>query len=160
MRCLSFTVDRELYAVDVTLVQKVARKMTVTPIPSAPDAVLGIANMKGSVVTLLSLYRLLDRKERTSRNRAAHIVNAVVFKSTSGSEDQMGLVIDKPGGLVDIGESAIRAPSGAGAAVGASEERLFISGIAEADMQLYRIISIDAIMSRYIRSVENQTEVN
>ena len=145
MRGLSFVVDGELFVVDITLVQKVARKMTVSPVRTAPDAVVGIANLKGSVITLPSLYILLGRKERRVQDRIAEIVNAVIFKSHSGSEDQMGLIIDETGGLVDISEEIIRPPT---LATGA-EESVCISGIADVDSKLYRIISVDSIIRRF-----------
>ena len=150
MRGLSFTADGELFVVDITLVQKVARKMAVTLIHTAPDEVIGIANMKGSVITLLSLYVLLGRKERRGQERFAQVVNAVIFKSPSGSEDQMGLVIDEPGGLININEEAICPPS---LATGA-EESFCISGIADIGNKLYRIICIDSIIKKYKQSSE------
>ena len=177
MRGLSFIVDNELFVVDITLVQKVARRMTVTPIQTAPDAVIGIANMKGSVITLLSLFELLGRKERRGKDRNAETVNAVIFKSLSSREDQMGLIIDKPGGLIDIDEDSIRPPApltGAapGPVTGATPvqikgatpvqitgatpvqitgvcESFCISGLADIGDRLYRIISIDAIIRKY-----------
>jgi len=145
MRCLSFFTDNEFFAVDVTLVQKVARKMAVTPVPTAPDAVVGIANLKGRVVTLLSLSRLLGRKREQTEEPYADAVDAVVFKSISGGENQIGLVIDKPGNLIDIYDEAITLPS----LTTGSEESFCISGIAEVDNRFYRIISIDSIIEKY-----------
>jgi len=118
--------------------------MTVTPVPTAPDAVIGIANLKGRVVTFLDLSCLLGRvKKRT--DESADIVDAVVFKSLSGGENQTGIVIDKPGNLIDIDDDAISLPS----LTTDSEESFCISGIAEVDDKLYRIISIDSIIERY-----------
>ena len=169
MRGLSFIVDNELFVVDITLVQKVARRMTVTPIQTAPDAVIGIANMKGSVITLISLFELLGRRERRGKGRNAETVNAVIFKSLSSREDQMGLIIDKPGGLIDIDEDMIRPPAPATGATpvqitgatpvpttGATPvqitgvcESFCISGLADIGDRLYRIISVDAIIRKY-----------
>ena len=145
MRCLSFFADNEFYAVDVTLVQKVVRKMVVTPVPTASDAVVGIANLKGRVVTLLSLSELLRHKKKRAEGSADDAVDAVVFKSFSGGENQIGLVIDKPGNLIDIDDDAISLPS----LTTGAEESFCISGIAEVDNRFYRIISIDSILERY-----------
>jgi purine-binding chemotaxis protein CheW len=145
MRCLSFFTDNEFFAVDVTLVQKVARKMTVTPVPTAPDAVEGITNIKGRVVTLLNLCELLGRKKKHARGPDADEVDAVIFKSFSGGDDQIGLVIDKPGNLIDIDDNTISLPS----LTTGAEESFCISGIAEVDNMFYRIISIDSIMEKY-----------
>jgi len=145
MRCLSFFADNEFYAVDVTLVQKVVRKMAVTPVPTAPDTVVGIANLKGRVVTLLDLSCLLGRAKKRTDTSDTDTVDAVIFKSLSGGENQTGLVIDKPGNLIDIDDETISLPS----LTTDSEESFCISGIAEVDDRLYRIISIDSIIERY-----------
>jgi len=142
---LSFSTDNEFFAVDVTLVQKVARRMTLTPVPTAPDAVVGIANLKGRVVTLLSLCELLGHRKNRAEAPDADAVDAVVFKSFSGGENQIGLVIDKPGNLIDIDDDAISLPS----LTTGADESFCISGIAEVDNMFYRIISIDSIIERY-----------
>jgi purine-binding chemotaxis protein CheW len=145
MRCLSFFTGDEFYAVDVTLVQKVTRKMTVTPIPTAPDAIVGIANIKGRVVTLLSLCELLGRKRKQDGDAGSYAVDAVIFKPFHGGGDQIGLVIEKRGNLIDINDNAVSLPS----LTAGTEENFCISGIAEADNKLYRIISINSIIERY-----------
>jgi len=155
MRCLSFFTDNEFFAVDVTLVQKVARKMTVTPVPTAPDAVAGIANIKGRVVTLLSLCELLGRKKKRSEEPPSNAVDAVIFKPFSGSGDQIGLVIDKPGNLIDINDTAVSLPS----LTTGAEESYCISGIAEVENRLYRIISIDSIIERYKHTGEKAANI-
>ena len=145
MRCLSFFIGSECFAVDVTLVRKVARKLTVTPVPAVPDAIIGIANIKGRVVTLFSLSKLFKHKETRGEKYAADTVDAVIFKSFSGGEDQIGLAIDKPGNLIEINDDLISLPS----LTAGTEESFCISGISEVDNVLYRIISIESIMERY-----------
>ncbi|MCL2758721.1 MAG: chemotaxis protein CheW [Treponema sp.] len=145
MRGFSFLVNNEYFAVDVDLVQKVTRKMIVTPVITAPDEVIGIANLKGRVITILSLYRLLGHKEKRNNEYGSRVVKAVVFKTIIGSEDQLGLFIDKPGNLIDLDDNSIRLPS---LPTGA-EDSFCISGIAEQDNKLYRIIDIDSIINKY-----------
>ena len=155
MRCLSFFTGNELFAVDVTLVQKVVRKMTITPVPTAPDAVVGIGNIKGRVVTLIDLCELLGRKRKRDEAVAANAVDAVIFKPFRGGGDQIGLVIDKRGNLIDINDDAVSLPS---LATGA-EESFCISGIAEVDNKLYRIISMDSILERHRHPGEKITNI-
>jgi len=145
MRCLSFFTGNEFYAVDVTLVQKVTRKMTVTPIPTAPDAIVGIANIKGRVVTLLSLCELLGRKRKRDDEPGSYAVDAVIFKPFHGGGDQIGLVIEKRGNLIDIDDNTVSLPS----LTTGADESFCISGIAEVDNKLYRIISINSIIERF-----------
>ncbi|MCL2812344.1 MAG: chemotaxis protein CheW [Clostridia bacterium] len=156
MRGLSFYVNDELYMVDVTLVQKVARNMATTPIPAAPGAVVGIANIKGKIVTVLSLAVLLGRAQ-SSLVRATKLVSAVVLKPFAENDDQMGLLIDKPGDLITVDEKNILPPP----AVMGAEAESCISGITEAEGKLYRIIDTNAIMNRFKdKKITNEQEGN
>jgi len=138
MRGLSFLSDGELFTVDVELVEKIVRNMAYTPLPAVHDTVAGIANMKGGIVTLLSLNRLLGRE----RSEAAS--HAVIFKPSKNHLDQMGLLIDKPGSLIEINEDEILPPP-----LPAEEKHSCISGMAEAGGKLYRIIHVDSIINRF-----------
>jgi len=142
MKGLSFLAGGEFFAADVTRVQKVARKMMITPVPTAQSAIVGITNLKGRVITIFSLDELLGR----NRKEISDIATAVIFKSRDGY-DQMGLLIDKTGSLVDIDDTKIRPPKLASG----TEESFCISGIAESGDKLYRIIDIDSIINKFRR---------
>ena len=145
MKVFSFLVNDEFYAVDVALVQRVVQKMTVTPVPSAPDEVIGIANLKGRVITVLNLCVLLGDKKKHDIEYGSRAVKAIIFKTFSGSEEQFGLLIDKPGSLVEINDNTIRPLS----RTGETDEGFCISGIAEINNVLLRIINIDSIISKF-----------
>ena len=139
MNGLSLLADGALFAVDVTGVQKVVRNMAWTNVPAAPDAVVGIANLKGGIVTLLSLSELLGRK------RSEHAVHAVIFKPFPNGNGQMGLLIDSPGDLITIDDDDILPPYLAADEI----EYSFIKGLAELDGKLYRIIDVESIFNRF-----------
>ena len=141
MRCLSFTESGGLFAVDVALVMKMAREIIVTPVKAAPPTVMGLANLKGRIVTILNLGALLnERKEEAPSGKK---VNAVVFKPFTEGGDLMGLSIDKPGDLVDIDEESIHEPP---RTAGTETDML---SMAEAGGKFYRIIDIASIVNKF-----------
>ena len=139
MEGLGIVADGELYAVDVRLVDKVARNISYTHVPAAPAAVAGIANMKGRIVTLLSLAELLGRPKST------HAVHAVIFKPHADGNDQMGLLIDNPGNLITIDDAEILPPH----LTSEDEDSTIISGLAEIDGKLYRLLDFDSIIGMF-----------
>ena len=144
MRGLSFFDNDEFYTVDVNLVQKVVLNMTYTTVPAAPGVVVGIANLKGGIVTLLSLSILLA-SDNIKNNNA---VNAIVFKPLTDGNDQMGLLVEKPGELIDINESDIHPPP-----VSASEkDNFYISGMTEFNGNICRIINVESIIDRFMQN--------
>jgi len=157
MRVLSFTVAGEYYAVDVNLVQAVARKMSITPVPAAPIEISGIANVKGRVVTVINLYSLLGYDEKRDDKRGNTSVNAIVFKSDSAdSEHFMALTIGKPGELITIDEKDIKVLS----STAKKEESFCVSRIAEVGKNLYRIVDIESISKKYENNYDSDTEEN
>ncbi len=140
---MSFFADGEWFAADVGLVQKCARNIELTPVPMAPGEVAGIANDKGKVVTLLRIAVLLQRS--APARALPRRINAVIFKSSSGNVDQMGLVVTRPGDLIDIDDAKIVPPP---LEEGAEAAR-YISGVAEQDGMIYRILNMEAIIERF-----------
>jgi purine-binding chemotaxis protein CheW len=141
-------VKGELFAVDVTHVQKVAWNLAVAPVPAAPAAVVGLSNIKGRVITILDLAALLGRG---GNREAAPSVNAVIFKPPTPGGDQMGLRIDTPGDLVELDE--FRPLSSEESKKGP------ISGIVEADHALYRVIDASSIIRWFSESGADYAEL-
>ena len=59
------------YAVDVTLVREIVRSREITPLPNAPDLIEGVVELRGGIVPVLDLNRILggDRALVTSSSR-------------------------------------------------------------------------------------------
>ena len=59
-----FFIDGYRYGIPLEMVERVAPVVEVTPIPDAPDAVMGIINVRGSVMPVLNLRKKLRMPER------------------------------------------------------------------------------------------------
>ena len=70
--------DDELYALPVEWVREVLAAPTITPLATAPAAVLGLINLRGEIVPLLDTAALLGTR------RAGPIVFAVVVNTPHG----------------------------------------------------------------------------
>ena len=55
MQLVCFKFADEEYAVDITRVQEVIRVQKITPVPQMPEFVLGVVNIRGSVVPVFDL---------------------------------------------------------------------------------------------------------
>ena len=150
MNGLSLLTDGEFFAVDITRVKKVTRSLAYTPVPAAPDEVAGIANLRGGIVTLISLAELLGH------GKSEKAVHAVIFKPLANDNSQMGLLVDSPGELISINDAEILPP-------GFSAENIdmtFISGIAEVEGKLFRIIDIDLVKEKLIKRSKERNDYN
>lgn len=83
----TFRIGDLLLGIDIHQVQEINRNLRITPIPHAPCAVRGVINLRGEVVTVIDLCRVLGlppgKESRLARNI---IVN-------EGGE-QMGFLVD------------------------------------------------------------------
>ena len=150
MEGLSLLADGELFAVDVTLVGRVVRRIPYTPVLAAPSSVVGIAGLNGGIITLLSLSELLGHP------RSASAVNAIIFKAMTNGNDQMGLLVDKPGSLISINDDEIIPPY-----FSESDEKVsFVTGMAEIGDKLYRIIDIYSIINRFVEGRDRFNHAN
>jgi purine-binding chemotaxis protein CheW len=57
---VEFTVSRQRVSVETTQVREVCRLQELTPVPCTPAFVCGIVNVRGQILTVLDLGRLLD----------------------------------------------------------------------------------------------------
>jgi purine-binding chemotaxis protein CheW len=58
-----FTLDAQLYALPLACVQRVVRMVEVTPLPKAPEIVLGVIDVHGSIIPVMSMRRRFGRPE-------------------------------------------------------------------------------------------------
>ncbi len=103
---LTFVLGNETYGVDILRVQEIRGWSAVTKIPHAPAHVLGVLNLRGSIVPVVDLrMRLeLERAEYT----AVTVIIVVSVSSASGRRD-FGVVVDGVSDVVDVDTAQIKA---------------------------------------------------
>ncbi len=93
----TFYVAGRLYGIDVTRVQEVVRPMPTTSIPLADQYVHGLINLRGQVVTALSLRDLFVLKEAAPKE----LMNVIC--KADGS--LISLLVDEIGDVVELDSS-------------------------------------------------------
>jgi len=59
-----FTLDQQRYAVSLPTVERIVRLVEITPIPRAPEIILGIINIHGQILSVIDLRKFFDLPER------------------------------------------------------------------------------------------------
>ncbi len=73
--CLAcFEVCGRDYALDVTMVREIVRSREITPLPSAPALIEGVAELRGGIVPVLDLGRVLGNENSAVTNRSRIVV--------------------------------------------------------------------------------------
>jgi purine-binding chemotaxis protein CheW len=103
---LTFVLGNETYGVDILRVQEIRGWSAVTKIPHAPPHVLGVLNLRGSIVPIVDLRMrfALDRAEYT----AITVIIVVSVISAAGRRD-FGVVVDGVSDVVDVDTADVKA---------------------------------------------------
>lgn len=131
LKVLTFYLSGSLLGVDVTLVKEINRNVDYTPVPGSQDHIVGFLNMRGQVVTLFHLARLMNLEAGEERKGRT----CVILKAPR-DPDQVGFLIDQPGDVIDIDGEELELPP---ANIGGIEGE-FIQSVVKLEKELLIII--------------------
>lgn len=57
---LSFSIENELFAIEVSKVFEVLKNLDITPVPKSTDYIIGIKNFRGNIITVISARKKLN----------------------------------------------------------------------------------------------------
>lgn len=104
---LTFVLGSETYGVDILRVREIRGWSAVTQIPQAPPHVLGVLNLRGSIVPIVDLRMRFDleRAEYT----ALTVIIVLSIQSRGGRRD-FGVVVDGVSEVVTVDQAQVKAP--------------------------------------------------
>jgi len=102
---LTFVLGSETYGVDILRVQEIRGWSAVTKIPNSPPHVLGVLNLRGSIVPVVDLRKRfsLEQAEYT----AVTVIIVLSVRGQAGRRD-FGVVVDGVSDVVDVKASEVR----------------------------------------------------
>lgn len=136
---LTFMLGDETYGVDILRVQEIRGWSPVTRIPQSPPHVLGVLNLRGSIVPIVDLrMRLnLDRAEYT----AITVIIVLSIDFGHGRRD-FGVVVDGVSDVINVQSSEMKqAPD-----LGAQVNMEFIQGLATVADRMVMLLDIDRLI--------------
>jgi len=98
---VSFRLDRQMFGVEVGLVQEVLPPPPVTRAPKAPPEVIGLLNLRGQIVTAIDLRRRMHLPPAAPDRPGMHLVVRQRHELFSLLVDEVGDVISVEGDAFD-----------------------------------------------------------
>jgi purine-binding chemotaxis protein CheW len=137
LQLVTFTLEKEEYAVDILSVQEINRITEITRVPNAPDYVVGVINLRGKVIPVVNLRKKfgLDNKETDDSSR-------VIIMDIQGVT--YGLVVDSVSEVLRIPASIVEPPP----QMASSASSMFIKGIAKLENRLIILLDIDKFLGQ------------
>ncbi|MBF0321148.1 MAG: chemotaxis protein CheW [Nitrospirae bacterium] len=137
---LTFVLDEETFAVDISKVREVLEYTAVTKVPQMPSYMNGVINIRGSVVPVVDLRAKFGMGgfEKTV-NTCVIIVEVMV----SQMQTVLGAVVDSVQEVMELEADKIEpAPS-----IGTTLDTNFIKGMGKRDEHFTIILDIDKVFS-------------
>ena len=141
---LTFMLGDEEFGIDILQVQEIKGWGNVTKIPNLPNYLLGVINLRGTIVPIMDLR---IRFKLPSTEYGATTVIIVTKAVDEGCERTVGMVVDAVSEVYDMsGDSVQPTPE-----FGCNIEADFIQGLANIDDKMIILMNIDKLVSQEVK---------
>lgn len=138
---LTLSLGQEYFGVDILQVQEIMVWEDVTRIPNAPEYVMGVLNLRGSIVPVYDLRMRLGMEFVEYNSETVVIVLRVTGVN---GERNIGIAVDEVSDVLLTNNQAIKDTPDFGEKLNAE----FISGIASAEEKMVTLLSADKLQPK------------
>lgn len=132
---VTFTLDEQCFALQLNSVQQVVPIAQITPLPAAPEVIVGVINFRGAIVPVVDLRRRFGLAPRELR-----LSDRMLIARTS--RRAVALVADAVLGVVAKLQAAISTVDGI------SRDRKYVAGIVQLESGLTLIHDLETLISQ------------
>lgn len=125
----------EQYGINIKFVDNIGRMQKITRVPKAQPYYLGVINLRGEVIPVMSIRRRLNQEQDEFTNKSRIII--LKFE-----QDLVGVVVDEVKEVVNLKDEDIEKV----AHNGKDEKSSFINGVGKYDDQLISLLDVYAII--------------
>lgn len=133
---LSFTLGGEDYGIDILRVQEIRGWEPVRPLPSTPDYVKGVLDLRGTVVPII------DTRIRFGMHAGEYTPTTVIIVVMVKQGDQqhmVGAVVDAVSDVLDVAPGEVRRPPRLGTQI----KTEYITGMIKRDERMVILLDVD-----------------
>jgi purine-binding chemotaxis protein CheW len=147
---LSFKLEEEEFALDISKVREVLDFTKITRVPQTPDYMQGVINLRGSVVPVVDLNLKFGKKTTNKTVNTRIIIGEV---SIEGDNTVLGVLADSVNEVMELEPESIEpAPR-----IGTRLNTDFIKGMGKREEEFVMILDIDKVFSAEELSLVTQT---
>ncbi len=131
----------EYFGLDMNSVEEIVQMVEITELPKSPDFVDGIIGIRGRIVPVISLRKMLGFEYKQ------YNLNTEIVIATIGTKE-IGLVVDRVVEIVSVQPDQILTPDEKTVPLAK-----FLSGIADLDGKLMLLLDLDTILNHEQRAL-------
>ena len=137
---LTFTLEDEVFAMDIDRVREVLEFTSVTRVPRVPEYMRGVINLRGSVVPVVDLRLKFGMSKTEKKVNTCIIITEV---SVEGESVVLGALADSVREVMDMEAKSIEAAP----KIGTKLNTEFIKGMGRRDSEFVMILDMDRVFS-------------
>ena len=137
---LTFTLDREMFAVGILNVKEIIEYGNLTEIPMMPAFIRGVINLRGAVVPVVDLAARFGGKISDVQRRTCIVIVEI---TQDDAKHDIGIMVDAVSEVLEIGVKDIEPPPSFGAKIRAD----FIAGMGKVNQKFVIILEIQRVLS-------------
>ncbi|SNB44789.1 chemotaxis protein CheW [Geobacter sp. DSM 9736] len=137
---LTFLLDGEIFALDISQVREVLDFSAVTKVPQTPDFMRGVINLRGNVVPVVDM-RLKFGMETAERTVNTCII--IVEVAVDGETTILGAMADSVQEVLELESAQIEPPP----RIGTRLNTEFLRGMGKKEDRFVMILDIDKVFS-------------
>ncbi len=145
-RFCTFFLNGLWFGVDVKAVREVLRPHAITRVPLAPNAVAGLINLRGEIVTVIDLQRRLGLPPREASGPAMHVV-------LNSNGETVSLLVDEAGEVVQAEQASYEEATQALS----TEARQLVPGIHRLREGLLHVLALDVVCGGNTKEMSKAT---
>lgn len=131
---ITFEVEGQLFGLDIMAIREIRAWTPVTRLPSVPNYVAGVVNLRGTVLPVIDLAARLGWNPTEATPRHAIIVTQIAGQAR-------GLIVDSVSDIVTIAEGSLQPPPAA------SDDGIadFLEGLAISEDRMILVLDLTAL---------------
>ena len=136
VQLVGFVVGEEEYAIPILNIQEIIKPIEYTRVPSVPDYVLGVFNLRGNVIPLIDLRKRFSLNVTKQSSNTRYIV-------MKDEDNIAGFVIDRLTEAIRIVRNRIDPPPET-----LVKDKGMIYGIGKRDQNILTILKVESLLKR------------
>lgn len=137
LQIVGFRIGNETYGVRIAAVREIVRVPEITSVPSAPDTVEGVINLRGKIIPVMDLRKRFGHTEIKPDKKNRILVVELENK-------MLGLIVNSASEVLKIPPSEIEAPG----SVFAEGESGYVTGVGKLGGRLIILLDISKLLHR------------
>lgn len=128
--------DSEQYGIDIAYIDNIVRLQPITRVPHTQPYFLGIINLRGEIIPVISMRKKFDLSDKENTNAT----RILILKLEGNSK--IGILVDEVREVVTLDEEEIEK-----IASDTSDARAYLTGVGKYNNTLISLLSIPALIS-------------